>query len=288
MGCGVDPSPEGLERASGGAAGPHASDHTDGTDDIQDATAAQKGVATAAQITKLDGIEALADVTDPTVTLAAAVIADNVLLRGDGGVRGVQATGITVADTTDNISGVGDIEVKSATGPSMLDEVASATNAVFCPQRSSKSDGLGGTTNAPTMVVGNVQKFKWQATSCVISTSLLPSPTQTYALGRTDLRWTTLFAGGSAFEYQTSAAASYTADAADRTVVLTAATAALVLPDASTTGQGFEILVQFTGATSRTITPAGGDTSDVTAPAQNVWTWLISDGVSNWEQIIPA
>lgn len=42
----------------------HASNHTDGTDDIQDATAAQKGLATAAQITKLDGIEALADVTD--------------------------------------------------------------------------------------------------------------------------------------------------------------------------------------------------------------------------------
>ena len=44
----------------------HATEHVDGTDDIQNATAAQKGVATAAQITKLDGIEALADVTDST------------------------------------------------------------------------------------------------------------------------------------------------------------------------------------------------------------------------------
>lgn len=42
----------------------HASNHTDGTDDIQDATASQKGLATAAQITKLDAIEAAADVTD--------------------------------------------------------------------------------------------------------------------------------------------------------------------------------------------------------------------------------
>ena len=41
----------------------HASEHTDGTDDIQDATDAQKGLATAAQITKLDGIAAGADVT---------------------------------------------------------------------------------------------------------------------------------------------------------------------------------------------------------------------------------
>lgn len=42
----------------------HASTHTNGTDDIQDATAAQKGLATALQIQKLDAIEALADVTD--------------------------------------------------------------------------------------------------------------------------------------------------------------------------------------------------------------------------------
>lgn len=40
----------------------HASDHTDGTDDIQNATAGQKGLATSTQITKLDGIEASADV----------------------------------------------------------------------------------------------------------------------------------------------------------------------------------------------------------------------------------
>ena len=42
----------------------HAASHTNGTDDIQNATASVKGLATAAQITKLDGIEASADVTD--------------------------------------------------------------------------------------------------------------------------------------------------------------------------------------------------------------------------------
>lgn len=35
----------------------HASDHTDGTDDIQDATSGQKGLATATQITKLDALD---------------------------------------------------------------------------------------------------------------------------------------------------------------------------------------------------------------------------------------
>ena len=37
--------------------GNHAGNHTDGTDDIQNATSGQKGLATAAQITKLDGID---------------------------------------------------------------------------------------------------------------------------------------------------------------------------------------------------------------------------------------
>jgi hypothetical protein len=49
----------------------HAATHVNGTDDIQSATAAQKGLATAAQITKLDGIEAGADVTDSTNVDAA-------------------------------------------------------------------------------------------------------------------------------------------------------------------------------------------------------------------------
>ena len=41
----------------------HAASHTDGSDDIRDATAAQKGLATAAQITKLDAVAENADVT---------------------------------------------------------------------------------------------------------------------------------------------------------------------------------------------------------------------------------
>jgi hypothetical protein len=52
----------------------HASTHTNGTDDIQNATSAQKGLATAAQITKLDGIEALADVTDAANVAAAGAV----------------------------------------------------------------------------------------------------------------------------------------------------------------------------------------------------------------------
>jgi len=62
----------------------HAANHTDGTDDIQDATAAQKGLATAAQITKLDAVEALADVTDATnVASAGAVMQSLATTKGD-------------------------------------------------------------------------------------------------------------------------------------------------------------------------------------------------------------
>lgn len=62
----------------------HAGTHTDGTDDIQDATAAQKGLATATQITKLDGIEALADVTDATNVAAAGAVMETLAdAKGD-------------------------------------------------------------------------------------------------------------------------------------------------------------------------------------------------------------
>lgn len=62
----------------------HASTHVNGTDDIQSATAAQKGLATAAQITKLDGIEANADVTDATNVAAAGALMTGSLGTGVG------------------------------------------------------------------------------------------------------------------------------------------------------------------------------------------------------------
>ena len=66
------------------AAAIHAATHTNGTDDIQLATAAQNGVATAAQISKLDGIEPLADVTDATnVATAGAVMHTQADAKGD-------------------------------------------------------------------------------------------------------------------------------------------------------------------------------------------------------------
>ena len=44
----------------------HNATHVNGDDDIQSATSAQKGLMTATQASKLDGIESGADVTDAT------------------------------------------------------------------------------------------------------------------------------------------------------------------------------------------------------------------------------
>lgn len=63
----------------------HGASHTDGVDDIQDATAGQKGLATADQITKLDAIEALADITDAiNVAAAGATMDADTSLAGNG------------------------------------------------------------------------------------------------------------------------------------------------------------------------------------------------------------
>lgn len=90
----------------------HASKHTDGTDDIQSATAAQKGLATATQIlklnaieagatkypdtgeqiftnadhTKLDGIETGADVTDTLAIINSIVCYNGEVIIHDGNV----------------------------------------------------------------------------------------------------------------------------------------------------------------------------------------------------------
>lgn len=54
---------------------------------IREATAAQTGIATAAQITKLDAIEAAADVTDATNVAAAGAVMDSDISEGEGFVR---------------------------------------------------------------------------------------------------------------------------------------------------------------------------------------------------------
>ncbi len=75
----------------------HASTHTNGTDDIQSATSGQKGLATAAQITKLDGIEtgATADQTASEILSALLTVDGSGSLLDADKLDGVDSTGFT-------------------------------------------------------------------------------------------------------------------------------------------------------------------------------------------------
>ncbi len=99
----------------------HAGTHTSGADDIQDANSGQKGLATAAQITKLGGIEtgATADQTNAEIKTAYEANADtNAFLDAEK----TKLTGVeTSADVTDaaNVAAAGavmDSDISAAEG----------------------------------------------------------------------------------------------------------------------------------------------------------------------------
>ena len=149
-----------------GAPTAHAASHVDATDDIQSATAAHKGVATAAQITKLDGITALADVTGSNAPQAHAASHQN---AGGDEVSVVGLSGLLADDQH-----VLDAEVVIAAKTVKLDDLtatddntdlnASTTKHGLMPKGTGtannyfKSDNSQGTLHAAsTTVVGAVE-----------------------------------------------------------------------------------------------------------------------------------
>jgi len=73
-----------TEIGAGATPGNHASTHVNGTDDIQNASSSQKGLATAEQIAKLDGIETGADVTDASNVYSAGALMKSIAnAKGD-------------------------------------------------------------------------------------------------------------------------------------------------------------------------------------------------------------
>jgi len=120
-----------ITAASNGSVAAHASTHvTGGTDKIRDATASQDGLATAAQITKLDGIEAGANaytLPAPTTTVIGGVKRNT----GSAGqfVNGIDTDG-SLQYGTPSGGGTGDM-----------------TKAVYDPRNLNKITGLPGADN---------------------------------------------------------------------------------------------------------------------------------------------
>ena len=114
----------------------HATNHTDGTDDIQDATAAQKGLATATQITKLDGIDAGADVTAdnaPKAHSASHTDGTDDIQDATAAQKGLAtSTQITKLDGIDagaDVTGDNAPKAHTASHTDGTDDIQSATNA---------------------------------------------------------------------------------------------------------------------------------------------------------------
>ena len=91
--------------ASGGAPAAHAASHTDGSDDIQSATNAQKGLATISQIIELETIAKSADGSilesiDFTVASDGAIITGTLQAEGGGDLDMNTSAGVVVFDCT--------------------------------------------------------------------------------------------------------------------------------------------------------------------------------------------
>jgi hypothetical protein len=210
---------------------------------------------------------------DPDALTSEDVIADNTVLRGDGGDRSAQDNPVWA------ITDAGDLIQISGTAGTASVHFDDATDRarITGGGAGSRLDLYAGTAANLCLV---------RLTGSASARQMAPVTGSLLGLGSDAEPWATTFTNGLALEYVETAAAQYTADAQDHTIVLTAATAELVLPPAADGKQKY--LVQFTGASSRTVTPDSGtsDTVDVSSPTQNKHYWVQSDGVSHWKMVL--
>jgi len=139
----------------------HSGSHTDGTDDIQSATAAQKGLATAAHISKLNSIETGADVTDTANVVSALTPGTNITISGDGTISatGTQLSNEEVQDIVGGmVAGNAESGITVAyddAGGKLDFTVASQTDENFTTADHAKLDGIaaGAEVNDPTTLL---------------------------------------------------------------------------------------------------------------------------------------
>lgn len=123
----------------------HAASHTNGTDNIQDATASQKGLATAAQITKLDGITGT-NTGDQTITLTGDV-------TGSG--TGTFAATIASNAVTEAKMSITDVTTGNA----------STSAHGFAPKATAPSSGLRSVLGIDNGETGRTDKALFDATT---------------------------------------------------------------------------------------------------------------------------
>jgi hypothetical protein len=224
---------------------------------------------------------------DPDALTSDAVIGDNEVVRGDDGARGTQGSLVTINDD-------GDILTDDAAGPALLNAVGTSTVPNVVLNRGNANVGLSEASGHAYAQVDAARSLFVRSPSAVIAaigesggvTGVRPGTNGGGSLGTVSATWATTFTNGLVLAHISTASAQYTADDQDHTIVLTAATAELILPPAADGTQKY--LVQFTGATSRTVTPDSGtsDTVDVSSPTQNKHYWVQSDGVSHWKMVL--
>jgi hypothetical protein len=205
---------------------------------------------------------------DPDALTSDAVIGDNEVVRGNGGDRGVQGSDVSIND---------DGVILAVDGAGGAPGISFAENTALGLAR------VGGFSR----LYGGVSSYLQVDTSRTrFSGNIWPISSGNSDLGAGTVRFGAGHINGFLPAYIETASAQYTADDQDHTIVLTAATAELVLPPADDGTQKY--LVQFTGASSRTVTPDSGtsDTVDVSSPTQNKHYWVQSDGVSHWKMVL--
>lgn len=125
------------------SAAAHASRHIDGSDDIQDATAAQKGLMTLAYAGKLDGIEALATADQTAGEIEAIVDHDNLLGFASNEhftQAGITTVGTVTVGNVDAVVTAASLTAKGKVELATVTETSTGTDAA----RGVTPDGLAG------------------------------------------------------------------------------------------------------------------------------------------------
>lgn len=274
-----------------GAGGAHATTHTDGTDDIQDATTVQKGLMTIAQATKLDNIEAGAEVNNISDVNATDLT--------DGGVTTLHthAAAAPAAHVTTHHSG--------GTDPLVHDSIAGAGSNTHAQIDSHIADV---TTNPHAVDLANLGAGTLAQLNAVVTDATLDdsgdsrTPTahdlggaghnaDTLANLNTKVSDTTL----QGIALQTVTGATDTLAALKSVVNLgyldTAPITEFTLLAASAVSAGYKVTIKDTHKMAHInycdVAPDGSDTIDDSTDDLRIETKgrsvdLVSDGVSNW------